>query len=128
MFWVDAIIRPSGLRRLWLDSVSLPRRPASPLLKCQCITLWTLPDPWGLVPSQVQSAILGMRSILFLICLQSAILGMHSIQQRPMVVGGAIVPRPMMFLALTYDHRLVDGREAVTFLRRIKEVIEDPAR
>eukprot|EP00252_Welwitschia_mirabilis_P002223 TRINITY_DN1211_c0_g3_i1.p1 TRINITY_DN1211_c0_g3~~TRINITY_DN1211_c0_g3_i1.p1 ORF type:complete len:497 (+),score=95.90 TRINITY_DN1211_c0_g3_i1:174-1664(+) len=59
---------------------------------------------------------------------QSAILGMHSIQNRPMVVGGNIVPRPMMYVALTYDHRLIDGREAVYFLRRIKDVVEDPRR
>ncbi|XP_054797722.1 dihydrolipoyllysine-residue succinyltransferase component of 2-oxoglutarate dehydrogenase complex 1, mitochondrial-like [Prosopis cineraria] len=59
---------------------------------------------------------------------QSAILGMHSIVTRPMVVGGEVVPRPMMYVALTYDHRLIDGREAVFFLRRIKDVIEDPRR
>lgn len=59
---------------------------------------------------------------------QSAILGMHSIQQRPMVVGKDIAARPMMYIALTYDHRLIDGREAVTFLRRIKDVVEDPRR
>ncbi|XP_050368567.1 dihydrolipoyllysine-residue succinyltransferase component of 2-oxoglutarate dehydrogenase complex 1, mitochondrial-like [Argentina anserina] len=59
---------------------------------------------------------------------QSAILGMHSIVTRPMVVGGEIVPRPMMYIALTYDHRLIDGREAVYFLRRIKDVVEDPRR
>lgn len=60
--------------------------------------------------------------------LQSAILGMHSIVTRPMVVGGDVVPRPMMYVALTYDHRLIDGREAVFFLRRIKDVVEDPRR
>ncbi|XVF70712.1 hypothetical protein PTKIN_Ptkin11bG0184700 [Pterospermum kingtungense] len=59
---------------------------------------------------------------------QSAILGMHSIVSRPMVVGGDVVPRPMMYIALTYDHRLIDGREAVFFLRRIKDVVEDPRR
>ncbi|KAL4380505.1 hypothetical protein AHAS_Ahas04G0040200 [Arachis hypogaea] len=59
---------------------------------------------------------------------QSAILGMHSIVNRPMVVGGEVVPRPMMYIALTYDHRLIDGREAVFFLRRIKDVVEDPRR
>ncbi|KAG8637005.1 hypothetical protein MANES_15G069200v8 [Manihot esculenta] len=59
---------------------------------------------------------------------QSAILGMHSIVTRPMVVGGNVVPRPMMYIALTYDHRLIDGREAVFFLRRIKDVVEDPRR
>ncbi len=59
---------------------------------------------------------------------QSGILGMHKIQERPMVVAGKIEARPMMYLALSYDHRLVDGREAVTFLVRVKEVLEDPAR
>ncbi|KHG02446.1 hypothetical protein F383_24193 [Gossypium arboreum] len=59
---------------------------------------------------------------------QSAILGMHSIVSRPMVVSGEVVPRPMMYIALTYDHRLIDGREAVFFLRRIKDVVEDPRR
>jgi 2-oxoglutarate dehydrogenase E2 component (dihydrolipoamide succinyltransferase) len=59
---------------------------------------------------------------------QSGILGMHKIQERPMVVDGAIKPRPMMYLALSYDHRIVDGREAVTFLVRVKELLEDPAR
>jgi 2-oxoglutarate dehydrogenase E2 component (dihydrolipoamide succinyltransferase) len=59
---------------------------------------------------------------------QSGILGMHKIQERPMVIDGAIKPRPMMYLALSYDHRIVDGREAVTFLVRVKELLEDPAR
>jgi 2-oxoglutarate dehydrogenase E2 component (dihydrolipoamide succinyltransferase) len=59
---------------------------------------------------------------------QSGILGMHKIQERPMVVAGKVEVRPMMYLALSYDHRLVDGREAVTFLVRVKEVLEDPAR
>ena len=59
---------------------------------------------------------------------QSAILGMHKIQERPMVVGGQIVARPMMYLAVSYDHRIIDGKEAVTFLVRIKEALEDPAR
>jgi 2-oxoglutarate dehydrogenase E2 component (dihydrolipoamide succinyltransferase) len=59
---------------------------------------------------------------------QSGILGLHAIQDRPMAVNGQVVIRPMMYLALTYDHRLVDGREAVTFLKRIKDSIEDPSR
>ena len=59
---------------------------------------------------------------------QSGILGMHKIQERPAVVGGKIEPRPMMYLALSYDHRIVDGREAVTFLVRVKDLLEDPAR
>jgi 2-oxoglutarate dehydrogenase E2 component (dihydrolipoamide succinyltransferase) len=59
---------------------------------------------------------------------QSGILGMHAIQERPVARDGQVVIRPMMFLALTYDHRLVDGREAVTFLKRIKDAIEAPAR
>ncbi|QPC86031.1 2-oxoglutarate dehydrogenase complex dihydrolipoyllysine-residue succinyltransferase [Mesorhizobium sp. NBSH29] len=59
---------------------------------------------------------------------QSGILGMHKIQERPVVVGGEIVVRPMMYLALSYDHRIVDGKEAVTFLVRVKESLEDPER
>jgi len=59
---------------------------------------------------------------------QSGILGMHKIQERPMAAGGKIEIRPMMYLALSYDHRLVDGREAVTFLVRVKECLEEPAR
>ena len=59
---------------------------------------------------------------------QSGILGMHNIVDRPVVVDGQVVARPMMYVALTYDHRVVDGREAVTFLMRVKEAIEDPGR
>jgi 2-oxoglutarate dehydrogenase E2 component (dihydrolipoamide succinyltransferase) len=59
---------------------------------------------------------------------QSGILGMHKIQERPVAVGGKVEIRPMMYLALSYDHRIVDGREAVTFLVRVKEALEDPAR
>ena len=59
---------------------------------------------------------------------QSAILGMHKTQERPMVVNGQIVVRPMMYLAVTYDHRLIDGREAVQFLVTIKDCLEDPGR
>jgi 2-oxoglutarate dehydrogenase E2 component (dihydrolipoamide succinyltransferase) len=59
---------------------------------------------------------------------QSGILGMHKIQERPVAVDGQIVIRPMMYLALTYDHRIVDGKEAVTFLVRVKESLEDPQR
>ena len=59
---------------------------------------------------------------------QSGILGMHKIQERPVVIAGKVEIRPMMYLALSYDHRIVDGREAVTFLVRVKESLEDPAR
>ena len=59
---------------------------------------------------------------------QSAILGMHKIQERPMAVGGKIEIRPMMYLAVSYDHRIVDGKEAVSFLVRVKEGVEDPRR
>jgi 2-oxoglutarate dehydrogenase E2 component (dihydrolipoamide succinyltransferase) len=59
---------------------------------------------------------------------QSGILGMHKIQNRPVAIGDKIEIRPMMYLALSYDHRLVDGREAVTFLVRVKEMLEDPQR
>lgn len=59
---------------------------------------------------------------------QSAILGVHGVQMRPSVVHGQVVPRPMMFLSLTYDHRIIDGREGVTFLKSIAESVADPRR
>ena len=59
---------------------------------------------------------------------QSAVLGMHKIDKRPVAIGDEVVIRPMMYLALSYDHRIVDGREAVSFLVRMKECIEDPQR
>ncbi len=59
---------------------------------------------------------------------QSGVLGMHAIQERPVVRDGQIVIRPMMYVALTYDHRVIDGREAVTFLNRVREIVEDPSR
>ncbi|HSY54150.1 MAG TPA: 2-oxo acid dehydrogenase subunit E2, partial [Opitutaceae bacterium] len=59
---------------------------------------------------------------------QSAILGMHTIQERPVALNGQVVIRPMMYVALSYDHRTVDGREAVTFLVKVKQALEDPAR
>jgi 2-oxoglutarate dehydrogenase E2 component (dihydrolipoamide succinyltransferase) len=59
---------------------------------------------------------------------QSAILGMHVIQKRPMAIDDQVVIRPMMYLALSYDHRIIDGREAVSFLVVVKELLEDPAR
>ena len=59
---------------------------------------------------------------------QSGILGMHKIQDRPMAIAGKVEIRPMMYLALSYDHRIVDGKEAVSFLVRVKEALEDPRR
>jgi 2-oxoglutarate dehydrogenase E2 component (dihydrolipoamide succinyltransferase) len=59
---------------------------------------------------------------------QAAILGMHNIVERPVVVGGQVVVRPMMYLALSYDHRIIDGRESVSFLVRVKQMLEDPGR
>ena len=59
---------------------------------------------------------------------QSAILGLHAINERPVALNGQVVIRPMMYLALSYDHRLIDGKEAVTFLVKVKQAIEDPAR
>ena len=59
---------------------------------------------------------------------QSAILGMHTIQQRPMVVGDEILARPMMYVALTYDHRIIDGKDSVQFLVAVKQFLEDPSR
>ena len=59
---------------------------------------------------------------------QSGVLGMHNIVQRPIVIDGKIEIRPMMYLALSYDHRIIDGKEAVSFLVRVKEILEDPRR
>jgi 2-oxoglutarate dehydrogenase E2 component (dihydrolipoamide succinyltransferase) len=59
---------------------------------------------------------------------QSGILGMHKIEERPIAVSGKVEIRPMMYVALSYDHRLIDGRESVSFLVRVKELLEDPAR
>merc|ERR1719326_29781 len=59
---------------------------------------------------------------------QSAVFGMHATKMRPAVVDGEVVARPMMYIALTYDHRIIDGREAATFLCRVRDKIEDPAR
>ena len=59
---------------------------------------------------------------------QSAILGMHKTQERPIAVNGEVIIKPMMYLALSYDHRIIDGKEAVQFLISIKEALEDPAR
>ena len=59
---------------------------------------------------------------------QSGVLGMHNIAQRPVVINGKIEIRPMMYLALSYDHRIIDGKEAVSFLVRVKEILEDPRR
>ena len=59
---------------------------------------------------------------------QSAILGMHNIVQRPVAEDGEVVVRPVMFIALSYDHRIIDGRESVSFLVRLKQLLEDPAR
>jgi 2-oxoglutarate dehydrogenase E2 component (dihydrolipoamide succinyltransferase) len=58
---------------------------------------------------------------------QSAILGMHKIEERPIALNGQVVIRPMMYLALSYDHRIIDGRESVSFLVRVKELLENPA-
>ena len=57
---------------------------------------------------------------------QSAILGMHKIQERPVAINGQVVIRPMMYLAVSYDHRIIDGRESVSFLVRVKELLENP--
>ncbi len=89
----------------------------------------TLSDLDGGVFTITNGGIFGsMLSTPILNAPQSAILGLHAINERPMAVDGQVVIRPMMYLALSYDHRLVDGKEAVTFLVKIKQVIEDPAR
>ena len=89
----------------------------------------TLADLEGGVFTITNGGIFGsMLSTPILNAPQSAILGLHAINERPMAVNGEVVIRPMMYLALSYDHRLVDGKEAVTFLVKIKEAIEDPSR
>jgi 2-oxoglutarate dehydrogenase E2 component (dihydrolipoamide succinyltransferase) len=89
----------------------------------------TLADLEGGVFTITNGGIFGsMLSTPILNAPQSAILGLHAINDRPMAVNGQVVIRPMMYLALSYDHRLVDGREAVAFLVKVKQVIEDPAR
>lgn len=89
----------------------------------------TLADLEGGVFTITNGGIFGsMLSTPILNAPQSAILGLHAINERPMAVKGEVVIRPMMYLALSYDHRLVDGREAVTFLMKVKEAIEDPSR
>ncbi|MEY3773439.1 MAG: hypothetical protein RLZZ129_219 [Verrucomicrobiota bacterium] len=89
----------------------------------------TLQDLEGGVFTITNGGIFGsMLSTPILNAPQSAILGLHAINDRPVAVNGQVVIRPMMYLALSYDHRLVDGREAVTFLVKVKQAIEDPAR
>jgi 2-oxoglutarate dehydrogenase E2 component (dihydrolipoamide succinyltransferase) len=89
----------------------------------------TIDDLTGGTFSITNGGVFGsMLSTPILIPPQSAILGMHTIQQRPVVIDGEIVARPMMYLALTYDHRIIDGKEAVQFLVTIKETLEDPTR
>ena len=89
----------------------------------------TLADLEGGVFTITNGGIFGsMLSTPILNAPQSAILGLHAINDRPMAVNGQVVIRPMMYLALSYDHRLVDGKEAVAFLVKVKQVIEDPAR
>ncbi|MCF3648365.1 2-oxoglutarate dehydrogenase complex dihydrolipoyllysine-residue succinyltransferase [Synoicihabitans lomoniglobus] len=89
----------------------------------------TLADLDGGVFTITNGGIFGsMLSTPILNAPQSAILGLHAINERPMAVNGEVVIRPMMYLALSYDHRLVDGKEAVTFLVKVKEAIEDPTR
>ena len=89
----------------------------------------TLPDLEGGVFTITNGGIFGsMLSTPILNSPQSAILGLHAINERPIAVNGQVVIRPMMYLALSYDHRLVDGKEAVTFLVKVKQAIEDPAR
>ena len=89
----------------------------------------TLPDLEGGVFTITNGGIFGsMLSTPIINPPQSAILGLHAINERPMAVNGQVVIRPMMYLALSYDHRLIDGKEAVTFLVKVKQAIEDPAR
>jgi 2-oxoglutarate dehydrogenase E2 component (dihydrolipoamide succinyltransferase) len=89
----------------------------------------TLPDLEGGVFTITNGGIFGsMLSTPILNPPQSAILGLHAINERPVAVNGQVVIRPMMYLALSYDHRIIDGKEAVTFLVKVKQAIEDPTR
>jgi 2-oxoglutarate dehydrogenase E2 component (dihydrolipoamide succinyltransferase) len=89
----------------------------------------TLADLEGGVFTITNGGIFGsMLSTPILNAPQSAILGLHAINDRPVALNGQVVIRPMMYLALSYDHRLVDGKQAVTFLVKVKQLIEDPAR
>jgi 2-oxoglutarate dehydrogenase E2 component (dihydrolipoamide succinyltransferase) len=89
----------------------------------------TLADLEGGVFTITNGGIFGsMLSTPILNAPQSAILGLHAINDRPVAINGQVVIRPMMYLALSYDHRLVDGKQAVTFLVKVKQLIEDPAR
>jgi 2-oxoglutarate dehydrogenase E2 component (dihydrolipoamide succinyltransferase) len=89
----------------------------------------TLTDLEGGVFTITNGGIFGsMLSTPILNAPQSAILGLHAINERPIALNGQVVIRPMMYLALSYDHRLVDGKQAVTFLVKVKQLIEDPAR
>jgi 2-oxoglutarate dehydrogenase E2 component (dihydrolipoamide succinyltransferase) len=88
----------------------------------------TLPDMEGGVFTITNGGVFGsLMSTPILNPPQCAILGMHTIQERPVAISGRVEIRPMMYLALTYDHRLVDGKEAVTFLVTVKEIVENPA-
>ena len=89
----------------------------------------TLADLEGGVFTITNGGIFGsMRSPPIITPPQSAILGLHAINERPIALNGQVVIRPMMYLALSYDHRLVDGKDAVTFLVKVKQAIEDPSR
>jgi 2-oxoglutarate dehydrogenase E2 component (dihydrolipoamide succinyltransferase) len=89
----------------------------------------TIPDMQGGTFTITNGGVFGsLMSTPILNPPQSAILGMHRTEERPVVVNGQVVIRPMMYLALSYDHRIIDGRESVSFLFRVKELLEDPAR
>jgi len=89
----------------------------------------TIPEMTGGTFTITNGGVFGsMMSTPIINAPQSAILGMHNIVERAVVINGEIVVRPMMYLALSYDHRIIDGRESVSFLVRVKELLEDPSR
>jgi 2-oxoglutarate dehydrogenase E2 component (dihydrolipoamide succinyltransferase) len=89
----------------------------------------TIPDMEGGTFTITNGGVFGsMMSTPIINPPQSAILGMHNVVERPMAVNGQVVIRPMMYLALSYDHRIIDGRESVGFLVKVKEMLEDPSR
>ena len=93
------------------------------------LPIFTLADLEGGVFTITNGGIFGsMLSTPILNAPQSAILGLHAINERPVAVNGQVVIRPIMYLALSYDHRIIDGKEAVTFLVKVRQFIEDPQR
>ena len=116
----SAIAKSFPLPRSSRESSAMPKKRGRAQLLSRTCKGAASPSPMGIYGSMLSTPILNPP--------QSGILGMHAIEERAVVRNGEIVIRPMMYLALSYDHRVVDGKEAVTFLVKVKEAIEEPAR